>query len=60
MPPPRRWVVERPSARATRVRRPANNHACLPDLVADLLVPAFAILMVRRLVRIVAQARNWP
>ncbi len=53
---PRRWVVERSFAWATRFRRLAKDYERLPETVAGLHFLAFACLMLHRLVTIVAQS----
>jgi len=47
---PRRWVVERSFAWATRFRRLVRDYERLPQTVASLHLPAFACLFLRRLV----------
>ncbi len=46
---PRRWVVERSFAWATRVRRLAKDYERLPETVAGLQFVAFACLMLHKL-----------
>ena len=46
---PRRWVVERSFAWATRFRRLANDYERLPETVAGLHFLAFACLMLHKL-----------
>jgi transposase len=53
---PRRWVVERSFAWATRFRRLAKDYERLPDVVAGLHFVAFVTLMLHRLVTLVAQS----
>jgi len=53
---PRRWVVERSFAWASRFRRLARDDERLPDTVAGLHFVAFACLMVLRLVTTAAQS----
>lgn len=53
---PRRWVVERAFAWASRFRRLANDDERLPEVVAGLPVLAFVSLMLHRLVHVVAQS----
>ena len=53
---PRRWVVERSFAWATRFRRLAKDYERLPEVVAGLHFLAFACLMLHRLVSVVAQS----
>ena len=57
---PRRWVVERSFAWATRFRRLAKDHERLPSIVAGLHFIAFACLMVqgRTLARIRSLTRS--
>ncbi len=47
---PRRWVVERSFAWATRFRRLAKDYERLPETVAGLHFVAFACLMLHRAV----------
>ena len=54
VPLPRRWVVERSFACAARFRRLARDCERLPETFAGLHFVAFACLMVRRLVSVVA------
>lgn len=51
---PRRWVVERSFAWASRFRRLARDYERLPETVAGLHFVAFACLMVHRLVTLIA------
>ncbi|HET7089666.1 MAG TPA: IS5 family transposase [Anaerolineae bacterium] len=51
---PRRWVVERSFAWAARFRRLARDYERLPHTVAGLHFLAFAILMLRRFVDVMA------
>lgn len=53
---PRRWVVERSFAWATRFRRLAKDYERLPETFAGLHFLAFACLMVHRLLTVVAQS----
>jgi transposase len=53
---PRRWVVERSFAWATRFRRLARDYERLPSVVEGLHFLAFACLMLRKLVNVVAQS----
>jgi transposase len=53
---PRRWVVERSFAWASRFRRLAKDDERLPDVVAGLHVLAFVSLMLHRLVQVVVQS----
>lgn len=53
---PRRWVVERSFAWASRFRRLARDYERLPETVAGLHFVAFACLMVRQLVNLIAQS----
>ena len=51
---PRRWVVERSFAWATRFRRLARDYERLPETLAGLHFLAFAILMLRRFIEAMA------
>jgi transposase len=51
---PRRWVVERSFAWATRFRRLVRDYERLPETLAGLHFLAFAILMLRRFVEAMA------
>ncbi len=53
---PRRWVVERSFAWASRFRRLVRDYERLPDTVAGLHFVAFACLMLHRLVTLAAQS----
>ncbi len=53
---PRRWVVERSFAWASRFRRLARDYERLPDTVAGLHFLAFACLMLHRLLAVVTQS----
>ena len=53
---PRRWVVERSFAWASRFRRLARDYERLPETAAGLHFLAFACLMLHRLVTTVAQS----
>jgi len=53
---PRRWVVERSFAWAARFRRLARDYERLPGTLAGLHFLAFAILMLKRLVAVLAQS----
>jgi len=53
---PRRRIVERSFAWAARFRRPARDYERLPETVAGLHFLAFAILMLKRLVEVLAQS----
>jgi transposase len=53
---PRRWVVERSFAWATRFRRLAKDYERLPEVFAGLHFLAFMTLMLRRLLTIAAQS----
>ena len=53
---PRRWVVERSFAWASRFRRLAKDDERLPDVVAGLHVLAFVTLRLHRLVYVAAQS----
>jgi transposase len=50
---PRRWVVERSFAWASRFRRLARGDERLPETVAGLHFVTFACLMVKQLVRVI-------
>ena len=49
---PRRWVVERTFAWASRFRRLARDYERLPELLAGLHFVAFACLMLHRLIHL--------
>jgi transposase len=51
---PRRWVVERSFAWATRFRRLARDYERLPETLAGLHYLAFAILMLKNFVSVMA------
>jgi transposase len=51
---PRRWVVERSFAWASRFRRLARDYERLPETVAGLHFIAFACLMVKHPVRVIS------
>ena len=53
---PRRWVVERSFAWAVRFRRLARDYERLPETVKGLHFLAFAVLMLKRLVEVLAQS----
>jgi transposase len=53
---PRRWVVERSFAWATRFRRLVRDYERLPETVAGLHFLAFAILMLKRVVMLMMQS----
>lgn len=53
---PRRWVVERSFAGASRFRRLAKDYERLPEVVAGLHFLAFVSLMLHRLVTYAAQS----
>ncbi len=53
---PRRWVVERSFAWASRFRRLAKDYERLPDTVTGLHFVAFACLMLQRLITLAAQS----
>jgi transposase len=53
---PRRWVVERSFAWASRFRRLANDYERLPEVVAGLHFLAFVSLMVHRLLTAAVQS----
>jgi len=54
---PRRWVVERSFAWAARFRRLARDYERLPETLAGLHDLAFAILMLRDFVSVMADVR---
>lgn len=53
---PRRWVVERTFAWAARFRRLARDYERLPETLAGLHFLAFAVLMLRRFVDLMAHS----
>jgi transposase len=53
---PRRWVVERSFAWASRFRRLAKDYERLPEVVAGLHFLAFVSLLLHRLVTVAAQS----
>jgi len=53
---PRRWVVERSFAWVTRFRRLARDYERLPETLAGLHFLAFAIVLLRRFVELMAQS----
>jgi transposase len=53
---PRRWVVERSFAWATRFRRLAKDYERLPSTVAGLHIVAFVCLMLKNLMQVVHQS----
>ena len=53
---PRRWVVERSFAWAARFRRLARDYERLPETLAGLHFLAFAILLLKRFVTLIAQS----
>jgi transposase len=53
---PRRWVVERSFAWAARFRRLARDYERLPETLAGLHFLAYAILMLKRVMEIVAHS----
>jgi transposase len=53
---PRRWVVERSFAWAARFRRLARDYERLPETLAGLHFLAFAILMLKRFVALLAHS----
>lgn len=53
---PRRWVVERSFAWAARFRRLARDYERLPETLAGLHFLAFAILMLKRFVELIAHS----
>jgi len=52
---PKRWVVERSFAWAARFRRLARDYERLPETLKGLHLLAFAILLLRRFVTLMAQ-----
>ena len=55
-PVARRWVVERSFAWASRLRRLARDYERLPETLAGLHFLAFAILMLKRFVQLIAHS----
>jgi transposase len=53
---PRRWVVERSFAWATRFRRLARDYERLPQTLEGLHFLVFAILMLKQVVQLTAQS----
>lgn len=53
---PRRWVVERSFAWAARFRRLARDYERLPETLAGLHFLAFAILLLKRIVELMAKS----
>jgi transposase len=53
---PRRWVVERSFAWATRFRRLAKDYERLPSTVAGLHIVAFVCLMLKNLMQMIHQS----
>ena len=53
---PRRWVVERSFGWAARFRRLARDYERLPEKLAGLHFLAFAILMLKRFVEVIAHS----
>jgi transposase len=53
---PRRWVVERSFAWATRFRRLAKDYERLPSMVAGLHLVAFVCLMLKNLMQVIQQS----
>jgi transposase len=53
---PRRWVVERSFAWATRFRRLTRDYERLPETLAGLHFLAFAILLLKRFVMLLVQS----
>lgn len=53
---PRRWVVERSFARASRFRRLARDHERLPEVLRGVHFLAFAVLMLLQLGRVLKRA----
>jgi transposase len=51
---PKRWVIERSFAWTGRFRRPARDYERLAQTLAGLHVVAFAILMLKRFVELIA------
>ena len=51
---PRRWVVERSFAWAARFRRLARDYERLPETLAGLTYLAFAVLMLKNFVHLMA------
>jgi transposase len=49
---PRRWIVERAFARASRFRRLARDYERLPEVTAELHFLASVTLMLHRLVTV--------
>lgn len=53
---PKRWVVERSFAWATRFRRLVRDYERLPETVARLHFLAFAIILLKRFVTLLLQS----
>jgi transposase len=53
---PRRWVVERSFAWAARFRRLARDYERLPETLAGLHFLAFAIVLLKRFVTLIASS----
>jgi transposase len=53
---PRRWVAERSFAWMARFRRLARDYERLPETLAGLHFLAFAILMLKRFIALLAQS----
>jgi transposase len=53
---PRRWVVERSFGWAARFRRLARDYERLPETLAGLHFLAFAILMLKNVVHVIAHS----
>lgn len=57
---PKRWVVERSFAWAARFRRLARDYERLPETLAGLHLFAYAILMLKRVMEMVAHSSQQP
>ena len=53
---PRRWVVERSFGWAARFRQLARDYELLPETLVGLHLLAFAVLLLKRFVEILAQS----